>query len=79
MLVLLPYVKSGAEKKLETNSSLMLAEAEALVRTLEWKVQLQQIILSSTRVCACSHSVVINYVGSSLKEALSSLAVTIGG
>ena len=48
MLVLLPYVKSGAEKKLETNSSLMLAEAEALVRTLEWKVQLQQIILSST-------------------------------
>ena len=40
MLVLLPYVKSGAEKKLETNSSLMLAEAEALVRTLEWKVLL---------------------------------------
>ena len=40
MLVLLPYVKSGAEKKLETNSSLMLAEGEALVRTLEWKVLL---------------------------------------
>ena len=40
VLVLLPYVKSGAEKKLETNSSLMLAEAEALVRTLEWKVHL---------------------------------------
>ena len=39
MLVILPYVKSGAEKKLETNSSLMLAEAEALVHTLEWKVQ----------------------------------------
>jgi len=38
VLVLLPYVKSGAEKKLETNSTLMLAEAEALVRTLEWKV-----------------------------------------
>jgi len=38
VLVLLPFVKSGAEKKLETNSSLMLAEAEALVRTLEWKV-----------------------------------------
>ena len=52
VLVLLPYVKSGAEKKLETNSSLMLAEAEALVRTLEWKVQLQQNILSSTHVCA---------------------------
>jgi len=50
VLVLLPYVKSGAEKKLETNSSLMLAEAEALVRTLEWKVQLQQNILSSTHV-----------------------------
>ena len=40
MLVLLPFVKSGAEKKLETNSSLMLAEGEALVRTLEWKVLL---------------------------------------
>jgi len=38
VLVILPYVKSGAEKKLETNSSLMLAEAEALVHTLEWKV-----------------------------------------
>ena len=40
MLVLLPYVKSGAEQKVETNSALMLAEAEALVRTLEWKVLL---------------------------------------
>ena len=56
VLVLLPFVKSGAEKKLETNSSLMLAEAEALVRTLEWKVLLTYPIslpgpwLSSSRV-----------------------------
>ena len=47
MLVLLPYVKSGAEKKLETNSSLMLAEAEALVRTLEWKVLSTSLIVAS--------------------------------
>ena len=47
MLVLLPYVKSGAEKKLETNSSLMLAEAEALVRTLEWKVLSTFLIVAS--------------------------------
>ena len=52
VLVLLPYVKLGAEKKLETNSSLMLAEAEALVRTLEWKVLLKIIILYSIHVCA---------------------------
>ena len=56
VLVLLPFVKSGAEKKLETNSSLMLAEAEALVRTLEWKVL--QTILSPIHGYAPLSSVV---------------------
>jgi len=38
VLVIVPYVKSGAQRKVETNSTLMVSEAEALVRTLEWKV-----------------------------------------
>ena len=41
----MPYVKSGAQRKVETNSALMVSEAEALVRTLEWKV-LQQLTQS---------------------------------
>ena len=56
MLVIVPYVKSGAQRKVETNSALMVSEAEALVRTLEWKV-LQQLTQFSLRATSLSNRI----------------------
>ena len=52
----MPYVKSGAQRKVETNSALMVSEAEALVRTLEWKV-LQQLTQFSLRATSLSNRI----------------------